>query len=203
MRKSVFILPVLLCAMCSSVARSSVNNINFYREEPLNKNATAIKCFVQKTDGTIQYYSSIKLVTGIFITPYLLADGNIKLNSGTIKAYQNKEHYAISQQSLEAGHQSKVAKETLPGFAIRIAEGPLNIYSKKRFNGAIAVDEIFVQVGHDGEILPYSPELMQSLVKDHPEALELLKSKKKINPVSKKLQAVAALYNRSQMLTKN
>jgi hypothetical protein len=203
MRKNLFISTVLLCALCGLVACSSLSNISNNQEDSVLKTTAEPNCFVQKTDGTIQYYSSIKLVTGMFTMPYLVADGTTKLNSSTIKAYQNKEHFAVLLAPSNAGPQSKVAKETLPGFAIRIAEGPLNIYSKKRFNGAVAVDEIFVQAGNEGSIQAYSPQLMQSLLSDHPEALSLLKSQKKISPLSKKFQNIVAVYNKGQLLSKN
>ena len=36
-------------------------------------------CYVQKNDGTIVYYTTLKLMTGIFKSPYLLADDNIRI----------------------------------------------------------------------------------------------------------------------------
>lgn len=196
-------------AMFLSIAAfmSSCSTINKIQVEPIpvtnhSKENTAT-CFVQHMDGSIQQYTSLKLVTGIFTSPYLLADGKIKINASGIKAYQNQDHYAVSQLAFETGHKSKVAKESLPGFAVRIAQGNLNVYSKKYYNGTKAVDELFIQSGSEGKIMAYTPAIMNELIKDHPEALNLLNSKKKINPVSKKLLAVAEVYNRGQMMSKN
>lgn len=141
-----------------------------------SKEATTA-CFIQLNDGTIKNYTSLKLVTGVLKTPYLLADGNIKIFSKDIKAYQNKDHYAISQENFASGHKSYVAKETLPGFAIRIAKGKINVYAKKAYNGVGTVDEYFVQKGDDGKILAYTTENMNALVKDDDEALAFFVSK--------------------------
>jgi hypothetical protein len=184
---------------CSTVNKIQVDQITGNNSSKEN----AASCFVQKNDGSIDYYTSLKLVTGVFASPYLLADGKTKIYSAGIKAYQNQDHYAVSQLYFETGHKSKVAKETLPGFAVRIAKGNLNVYCKKYYNGTKAVDELFIQSGTEGKIVAYTPEILNELIKDHPEAVNLLNSKKKINPVSKKLLAVAEIYNRGQMMSKN
>jgi hypothetical protein len=89
-------------------------------------------CFVQYTDGSIKNFSSLRLVTGVYKTPHLLADGKIKIYPGEITAYQNKDHFAISSTGfLDGTHKSNLAVETLPGFAVRIAAGHLNVYVKK------------------------------------------------------------------------
>lgn len=143
-------------------------------------------CFTQMKDGTIKNYTTLKLVTGFLKAPYLLADGHTKIAAKEIKAYQNKEHYAISQVGFATGHRSYIATEALPGFAIRIAKGNVNVYTKKYFNGTSAVDEFFVQKGGDGLILAYTAETMNLLVKDDPEALDFFMTKKYNTPKSKK-----------------
>jgi len=65
-----------------------------------NLNDGPLTCFVQLNDGAIQNYSTLKLVTGVFVTPHLLADNKIIINSGDIIAYQNKEHYAVTAKIL-------------------------------------------------------------------------------------------------------
>ena len=148
-------------------------------------------CFVKLNDGTVKEYGSLKLVTSPFATPFLLADDKIKIKPADIIAYQNKEHYAISQKTFCCGRKSKVAVETLPGFAIRTVKGKLNVYCKKYYNGQATVDEYFLQAGMNGEIKAYSPELMNSLVKDNPEAYNLFNDKKFKGRLPEKLHATA------------
>jgi hypothetical protein len=200
-------IPRLAMFMSIAAFMSACSTVNKIQVDPITGNNSskenAASCFVQKNDGSIEYYTSLKLVTGVFASPYLLADGKIKINAAGIEAYQNQDHYAISQLCIQNGHKSKVAKETLPGFAVRIARGNLNVYCKKYYNGNKAVDELFIQAGDDGKIVGYTPAVLNELIKDHPEAVNLLNSKKKMNPVSKKLLAVAEIYNRGQMMSKN
>ncbi len=152
-------------------------------------------CFVKMNDGTIRNFATLKLVTGMFKTPYLLADGKLKITAKEIKSYQNKAHYAISQNCFTSGHKSYVAKETLPGFAIRIAKGKINVYAKKYYNGSIAVDEYFVQKGEDGQILAYTTENMNKLVKDDDEALAFFMNKKYTTSKTKKEQEPLSYAN--------
>ncbi len=136
--------------------------------------------YVVLQDGTIQHYKSLKLVTGIFSSPHLLADGKTKIPATAVCAYQNDEHYALSQQNLVNGRRSKSAVESLPGFAVRIASGKLNIYSQKYYNGSGTSEELFIQVGNEGAIMAYKPELLNDILKEHPEAFNFFNSRKKI-----------------------
>lgn len=160
-------------------------------------------CFVKMNDGSIREYSSLKLVTGPLKAPYLLADGKIKIKASQITAYQNKDHYAVSQNNFSNGRKTYVATETLPGFAIRTVKGKLNVYCKKFYNGQVAVDEYFLQAGTDGKIQAYSADLMNELVKDKAEALALFNSKQFKGNAPEKLHATAQLYNGGQFMTKN
>ena len=160
-------------------------------------------CFIQLNDGTIKNYSSLKLVTGLLKTPYLLADGKIKIMGKDIKAYQNKDHYAISQSCFTSGHKSYVATETLPGFAIRIAKGKINVYAKKYYNGVGAVDEYFVQKGDGGQILAYTTENMNMIVKDDEEALAFFVNKSYTTSKTRKELIQAPYSNASRASTRN
>ena len=160
-------------------------------------------CFVQMNDGTIKNYSTLKLVTGLLKTPYLLADGKIRIMGKDIKAYQNKDHYAISQAIFTSGHKSYVATETLPGFAVRIAKGKINVYAKKYYNGVGAVDEYFVQKGDGGQILAYTTENMNMMVKDDDEALAFFVNKSYTTPKSKKELTQPPYSNMSRATTRN
>lgn len=167
-----------------------------------NSKEPSVNCFVKMNDGTIKEYSTLKLVTAAFTTPYLLADGKTKIKPNEIISYQNADHYAISQKIICCGKKSHVAKETLPGFAIRTVKGKLNVYCKKYYNGQVAIDEYFLQA-NDGLIKAYSTELMNELVKDNSEAYIFFNNKKFKGRLPEKLQATAHLYNGGQMISKN
>jgi hypothetical protein len=92
------------------------------------------------------------------------------------------------------GHKSNIAVETLPGFAVRIASGRLNVYVKKyKINGSV-VDEYYLQEGK-GQVLAYSPELMDALIKNSPEALDFFNNNRKHIRLTKQLQTTAYIYN--------
>ncbi len=198
----------LVALLCSAVILSNscaVSNNSVVQHKPDVENAreASSSCFVQLNDGTIQQYSSLKLVTGVLITPHLLADNKIIINSKDIKSYQNDKLFAVSPKFLSTSKTSYVATETLPGFAVRIAKGKLNVYCRKFYNGNNSVDEYFLQSGDDGQIIAYSSQIMNNLLKDNPKASDFYNSKTKISPKSKKLLATADIYNNSQMLSKN
>jgi hypothetical protein len=204
MKKSVPLIPVLLCIMLIFNSFSTINpplvqgknNFGDPKEDPA-------VCFVQMKDGTVRNYTSLKLVTGVLITPHLLADDKIKIYPGEIKAYQNKDHYAVSQVTFASGRRTYVAVETLPGFAVRIARGKVNLYSKKFYNGTSSIDEFFIQSGDDGQIFAYTPALMKELAKDSPETLNFFNSKTKHSSLPEKLQATLAMLNNANMVSKN
>jgi len=162
----------------------------------------ASNCFVKKEDGTVIHYETLKLVTGFLKTPYLLADGKTKIYSSEIIAYQTEDYYAISEVKFAyEGHPSKLAVETLPGFAVRLAKGKINIYSRKYSVGKVAADEYFLQEGK-GLIYAYSPELMDNLIRKHPEALKFYNTYKEKLPLTKDLKNTAFIYNNAHMVSK-
>jgi hypothetical protein len=202
MKKNLASIPMLLSIVAIMGGCSTVNKAHLDRDANIrNAKENSSNCFVRNLDGTIQHYTSLELVTGLFTAPHLLADGKIIISSADITAYQNEDHYAISQDNFQSGRHSKVAVEALPGFAVRIAKGSLNVYCKKFFNGAKAVDELFIQSGDEGKILAYSPELLNEMVKDHREILDLLNSKN--NTVTSRLLAIAEIYNQQHLISKN
>lgn len=202
MKKSVPSLTALLCLIFF---------FNFYA---LSKNAIekkpgvetpkeALSCFVELKNGSIKQYTSLELVTGVFKIPHLLADGKIVIKSDEIMAYQNKEHYAISQKKINNLKPSKVAVDALPGFAIRVAKGKLNVYSLKYYNGHNTTHKFYLQAGEDGEILLYTPELLNELVKDSNEAYSYFNDKNKDAATPNKLLATIDIYNNSKLISKN
>lgn len=191
-------LAVAVCFMAScSVSKMTEEN---FVSTPNNK--AALPCFVELKNGSIRQFSSLKLVTGPFVSPHLLANGKEKLETAAIKAYQTNKLYAVTQEVFVDNTRSRSAVETLPGFATRIAEGNITVYCKKYFNGRTTAEQLFVQKD-GGEIFAFTPELLNSLLKDNTEAKELFKNTSNLSPASKRVMAVAELYNRNSLMSKN
>lgn len=183
------------CATDRSIAQRISDYENTVADDPV--------CFIQRNDGTIQNFTTLKLVTGVFTSPHLLADGQVKIKPEEIKAYQNQDHYAVSQKLLVSGKQSHVARETLPGFAIRVVKGKVNVYCKKFYNGERAVNEYYLQPGEEGQIKLYSPQLMNEIVKNDAAAYNYFNSKTVKEHMPQKLLAAVQLYNNNQMVSRN
>ncbi|RYY71034.1 MAG: hypothetical protein EOO13_04580 [Chitinophagaceae bacterium] len=203
MKKQILLVVAMGCTIYSlqscAVSANAQLNAEGTPNPPKEINTT---CFVEMKDGSIRHFKSLKLVTGVFSSPHLLADGKEKISSSEIKAYQTANHYAITQNLFKDNVRSKSAVETLPGFAVRIAKGKLNIYCKKYFNGTGTAEQLFVQK-EEGEIFAFTPEVMIDLLKDHPEAARFFQANRKITPASKRLQATVALMNKEQLMSKN
>ena len=203
MKKTLYSIIVLFCVPIIFNSCATDRSIAQRIAEFESATADEQPCFVQKNDGTIQYYSTLKLVKGIFTTPHLLADGEIKISAGEIKAYQDKDHYAVSQKVFLSGKTSRVSDETLPGFGIRLIKGKLNVYNKKFYNGERAVNEYYLQSGDEGEIKLYTPELMKELVKTDAAAYDYFNNKNLKTTLPEKMLATVELFNTGQLISKN
>ena len=159
-------------------------------------------CFVQYTDGTVKQFGTLKLVTGIFKTPHLVADDSVVIYAAELKAYQNENGYAVSQKGFAGDKKTFVAKDVLPGFAVRIVKGHLNIFSVKYYNGQNITERLFVQHG-DGEITACTHELMEELVKESSDAVAVLHSKNKTLSAAKKILAAAEVFNSTKLIANN
>lgn len=190
---------ILLFTSCSTNKLTTAKLMKNISESETN----TFTNFVKKKDGSVVYYKSLELVKGVFSAPHLLADGKIKILPSEIVAYQNENHYAVSQSTFVDGKKSNVAVETLPGFAVRVVYGKLNIYCKKYFNGRAAVDEFYIQSGNDGKIFTYTPELMKRMIQDNQEALTYFNNEKLNSAFPKKLQTTAEMYNNALLMSKN
>lgn len=168
-----------------------------------NVNEASATCFVQLNDGSIKQFSTLKLVTGILATPHLLGDGKAVINSKDIIAYQHDKHYAVSAKILTSTKSANVSVETLPGFAVKVVSGKLNVYCRKFYNGANSSNEYFLQDGSDGYIVAYTKDVLISMLKDDMNATAFFKSKTKVSPTSKKMLTAVEIYNKGQMMTKN
>ena len=189
-------------ALLNSCAVSK-NSIDLQQTTVTNANEASPNCFVQLNDGIIKQFSTLKLVTGVLTTPHLLGDGKVVINAKEIIAYQNDKHYAVSSKILTSRKSASVSVETLPGFAVRILSGKLNVYCRKYYNGASTSDEYFLQNGSDGYIIAYSKDVLKSLLKDDMNASAFFNSKTKVSPMSKKILSAVEIYNKGQMMTKN
>lgn len=169
--------------------------------KPVNEISTT--CFVQLNDGTIKQFTTLKLVTGILTTPHLLGDGKVVINSKDIIAYQDAKQYAVSAKILTSKKSASVSVETLPGFAVKLMSGKLNVYCRKYYNGTNTSDEYFLQNGNDGYIVAYSKEVLKNMLKDDINASAFFNSKSKVSPRSKKILTAVEIYNKGQMMTKN
>jgi len=182
------------CVVNQSLEKSAV-------EFKSGKELTGV--FVKKKDGQVIYYSSLELVNGAFTAPHLLADGKFKIKADEILAYQTSSHYAISQELIANARKSYISKETLPGFAVRLIKGKLNVYCKQYYNGRAAVDEFYIQAGNDGEINKYTADLMKKLVGENEEAMSFLNDKNDKASLLNKIQSAASVYNNFNAVTQN
>ncbi|MCY7290869.1 MAG: hypothetical protein LH615_01695 [Ferruginibacter sp.] len=197
------IIYLLIIALCVSMLVNSCaagkNNIVIAEANIENVNEKA-GCYVVLKDGTVKNYSTLKLVTGIFKTPHLLADGSVKILPGSIKEYKDANYYAIAQNEFYNKVKTHVATNVLPGFAVREIKGDLNVYSIQFYNGSNVYKKYFLQKGKDGKIAPYTAQLLNEYAKDNEEVKNFL-SKKKSN--QKQLLAVVNNYNNSQSISRN
>lgn len=162
-----------------------------------------LPCFVQWNDGSFSFFNSLVLSTGVFKEPRLLADDELEISGKQIIAYQNEDHYAISQDHFKMGRKSILAVETLPGFAIRVAKGKLNLYSAKFNKGQHSYDQYYVQDGDKGPILSCTNEFMSELLQKDPTAFDYVYQQMSGTARNKKLQQMAGLHKTSQGLTRN
>lgn len=196
----IYLLIIALCVtlLVSSCAAGKNNIISAEaRIETVNENAN---CFVVLKDGTVKNYSTLKLITGIFKTPHLLADGTVEIQSADIKEYKDADYHAVAQTAFYTKVKTHVATNVLPGFAIRELRGNLNVYSIQFYNGSNVYKKYFLQKGDNGKIVPYTAQLLNEYAKDNADVKNfLLKKKSK----QKQLLAVVNNYNNSVSISKN
>jgi hypothetical protein len=160
-------------------------------------------CFIQFADGSIQKYATLKLVTGVFKTPHLLANDSIVIYASQVRAYQNEQCFAVSQKEFGESKKTFVAKEALPGFAVRVVKGRLNVFSIKYYNGHNTTEKLFIQNGDRGAITACTHELLEQLVKDNSDAVTILHEKNKGINDTKKFLAAVETFNNQKLLSKN
>jgi hypothetical protein len=123
--------------------------------------------FVRFKNGHMLYCQTLELKKGVFVTPFLLGDGWYKIKAGEVDQYQIDGELAVSESQLNDDRSSRVAKNALPGFAIRSVSGSLNVYQRKLFNGRTTYDRYYIQWGNEGQIVKYSPDALKKMLKEH------------------------------------
>ena len=109
-------------------------------------------CSVTYKSGITKNYNSLSLITGILITPFLLADGHIKIKGSEITGYSTAKYEALSQDLFYTTVKSKIAKKVLPGFAIKTVSGAFNLYSLEFYNNGTITTKYFLQEGSEADI---------------------------------------------------
>jgi hypothetical protein len=194
--KLLYAVPLGAVLFFSSCATSKVASFQQQLETKVSKEPTE-RPFVKFTDGRIEEFKSLEIRRGAFIAPHLVADGSRKIKTSDIVAYQTADHFAIDQNQLSGGRKSLVSVDALPGFAIRVAKGKLNLYCKKFYNGNAAVKEYFIQQGAEGKIYVYSPEVFQLMIENNPEALGVFNNNDKSVAFEQKLMQIADIVNKT------
>lgn len=203
MKTSVPFVTALLCIFSSLTFTVNGRNLvekNLKTELPSGEYTG---CFVQFTDGTIQEYKTLKLVTGIFKTPHLVANDSIVIYASQVSAYQNEECFAVSQKEFGENKKTLVAKDALPGFAVRVVTGRLNVFSIKFYNGHNTTEKLFIQNGAKGDITACTHELLEELIKENADAVSILHVKSKPLNDPKKFLAAVEAFNNSKLISKN
>jgi len=204
MKKLIYLIAFLFttAVLFSSCSVSKLSKFEL-KPEVLESKELFSGTFVKLKDGSVVNYNSLKIVKKPFSSPHLLANGKIKIKGSQIIAYQNEDHYAVSQNIFSSGRKSFIAKRTLPGFAVRLVKGKINVYCKPFYNGNAAIDEYFIQSSLDGKIQTFSPELMQRMLQDNKIAFDYFMGNDTNEEASVKIQTAVELYNNNVIVTKN
>ena len=200
----IYVLIAATIALVLSSCTTSKNSIAI--EKPIAVNEIVKEenknCFVVTNDGAVTHYKSLKLVTAILSTPYLLADGKVKIMPDEIKAYKDKKHYAVSQKIFYNEEKGHVATHVLPGFALKEKSGLINIYSLQIYAVGKVYKKYFLQNGDNGVILPFSSKLLQDYVKTETSlSNEIDLNKKKVSV--RKIFSIVDNFNSASSITKN
>ena len=124
----------------------------------------------------------------------------IKILATQIKAYKDDNYYAISQREFYDRNKTHVAKNVLPGFAVRELKGDVSVYSLQYFNGSNIYKRFFLQKGNDGKIMPYTKQLLNEYATNNMEVKNYVTKKK---GKQKDLIAVVENYNNAISVSKN
>ncbi len=154
------------------------------------------KCFVEYNDGSIKEFERLEVVTAIFKTPRLIANGAIIIKPEEIKAYMDsKGRYAISAKLFDDAKETYVATSALNGFAYRVVKGKINVFALKYYNGRVTALKYYLQQGEGKAIVPYNAELLAGMIKDDAGAAQFCSNNETDKNAGKFLTAVVEIYN--------
>lgn len=176
------------------------SNINSPEQSSIKKQNNNYNIYVTYKGGKTTAYSSLNLITAVLKTPYLLADGHIKIKGKDVIAYSNGKYEAIAQSTFYTEYVSKLATKTLPSFAIKEASGTFNLYSLAFYQNGNTVKKYFLQEGLDGKL-----ELCNAaLLKKYDNAFAATKNSKRNSKVinSKTMIALVDRLNNSSSISK-
>ncbi len=178
----------------------ATSNISPLEQNDLKQQNTSNNISVTFKDGTKTAFTSLRLITGVLKTPYLLADDKVKIKWNDVIAYSDNKIEAIAQSTFYTANVSKLATKTLPGFAIKEASGAFNLYSLAFYKNGNTVKKYFLQEGTDGKI-----ELCNAaLLKKYDNAFSAIKDGKKNGKAinSKTMVALVDRLNNSSSISK-
>jgi hypothetical protein len=200
----IYVLIAACVALVLSSCSASKNSIAI--EKPISisiveDDAASKACYVVNKDGSVTNYKSLKLVTAMLATPYLLADNSVKILPQDITAYKDKKYYAISQKEFYDEVKGHVATNVLPGFAVKEMSGQINVYSLQIYSIGKVYKKYFLQNGENGKIEAYTPALLKAYVSADGLAVQRVKIGKKVK--AKKIFSVVKEFNNADAMTKN
>lgn len=151
--------------------------------------------FVRFKDGHVLHCQTLIFKKkGFLTTPYLLADGWYKIKANDVERYQIDGKLAVSGTNIKDELNSVVAKDALPGFAVRLVSGKMNVYQRIIFNGRSAFTRYYIQLGTTGPIVKYSPEALKKMF-DEQTPMKFIS-----HPPSKSLEMIAYLKDLSYQI---
>lgn len=196
---SIKIFTIVCTIFVTGCATSNVSN--FGTEEGESEYVNNSASTVQFKSGITKSFSSLRLVTGVFTSPFLLADGHIKIKGSEINNYYDGRYEAVAQETFYTTSISKLAKKVLPGFAIKEVTGTFNLYSLEFYNDGSISKKYFLQEGEKGAIKLVDDVLLEKHFQE-PAANNISKKNSKgIN--AKALFSLVEKLNKSSSISKN
>jgi len=157
--------------------------------------------YIKLKDGSVHTYHTLVLVQGAFVSPHLLANGKEKVFADDIVEYRTNGQLAVSQHCLKGSKKSNISADALPGFAIRIMQGPVNVYARKIHNGTTMVTEYYLQ-SNNGPIELCTPATVKTSFGNNVAALQIFEERSKDN-LYNRLRAAVEIMNTSSMSASN
>jgi hypothetical protein len=156
-----FSISILLSSCSVNHSLQSDDLMHFKQSEQMDRDN-----YVKFKDGHVLQCQTLVLKKGFLTTPYLLADGWYKIKAKDVERYQMDGKLAVSGTNIKDDVNSQVAIDALPGFAVRLVSGSMNVYQRSIFNGRSVFTRYYIQRGENGPIVKYSPETLKKMVEE-------------------------------------